>query len=440
MDAVSLLYHLPSLPVGVVSELAATCSDPAVLDRDVRSFVLEVMHHRRRSLSPSAYLGFLVSILTASAEVRNSGGGKRTAGQQAGGVGVGGGTTGGGGGGKRRRQRPGASRGGDGGPPDDEPSKELAEAAAAAAEPSSAPPTLWETVFGRDEVTGAVCNSLAMIGTRGGALLGALQPTLLQLLRHRSKRGDSGGVGGKRGKKQAPSGESGGGGSGGGGGGDFSVLQSLDEEPAAALLQGQRAAMACVLCCWEGLDSATAPPPSPAPAGTAKAARPSPLSALEKPMAAACVRAMKAAGTAEAAEKARGARLLRPVLILVKRWPALLPLMLALIVQASSEAPSAAAPSVEDGEGGATPMLLEDGVVTAGGGGSRSSSLEPILRCLQTVVRDPGLQGQLRRRHVGVLRESASKLGEALEGTPLRDVVLQLRADVDVLGGGVVDE
>lgn len=49
MDAISLLYHLPSLPAGVVSELAATCSDPAALDRDVRSFGLEVRVLRRLS-------------------------------------------------------------------------------------------------------------------------------------------------------------------------------------------------------------------------------------------------------------------------------------------------------------------------------------------------------------------------------------------------------
>lgn len=42
MDAISLLYHLPSVPANVVSELAAACSEPATLDRNVRSFVLEV--------------------------------------------------------------------------------------------------------------------------------------------------------------------------------------------------------------------------------------------------------------------------------------------------------------------------------------------------------------------------------------------------------------
>lgn len=42
MDAISLLYHLPSMPASVVSELAVACSEPAALDRDVRSFVLEV--------------------------------------------------------------------------------------------------------------------------------------------------------------------------------------------------------------------------------------------------------------------------------------------------------------------------------------------------------------------------------------------------------------
>ncbi|CAM9643721.1 unnamed protein product [Ectocarpus fasciculatus] len=406
-NAVSFLYHLPSIPGKVVCELAAACSEPAALDKDVRSFVLEVMHHRRRSLSPSAYLGFLVSILTASAEVRNTGGAKRTAGQRAGG------STGGG---KRRRQRSGVTGGGGGATHGEEPTTVAVVA----------PPTLWETVFGRDEVTGAVCNSLAMIGTRGGKLLEALQPTLLQLLRHRSIRQGGGGSAGKGEKKQGTA--------GGRGSSDVSVVRSLDEISLAAALQGQRAAMACVLCCWEGLDVATEFSRSPAPAdtnngsGNAKPA-PSPLSALEKPMAAACVWAMKTAGTVEAAEKARGAHLLRPVLVLVKRWPALLPLMVALIVETTSEVVEAAKHDAAD-------AAMQDRTVGIGG----TQPLEPILRCLQTVVRDQGLQGQLRRRHIGVLREGARTLCAALDGSPLKGVVVQLQADVDVLGGGAVED
>ena len=374
----------------------------------------QVMHHRRRSLSPSAYLGFLVSILTASADVRSPGGAKRTARHRVEGVVAGG--SGGGGGGKRRRQRSAASVGG--GRPED---AEEAEAETAAVPP--APPTLWETVFGRDEVTGAVCNSLAMIGTRGGALLEALQPTLLQLLRHRSIRGVGGGGrgGGSREKKLGTA--------GGDVGDDVTVMRSLDDATLAAVLQGQRAAMACVLCCWEGL-GAGAESPSPKTkadddAGGRAASPLSPLFALERPVAAACVWAMKTAGTAEAGEKARGARLLRPVLVLVKRWPAILPLMLTLIVGAASKVTAAAVA----GEGGGA---MHDGVVGVGG----FQSLGPVLRCLQAVVRNPALQGQLRRRHVGVLRETAKTLCVELSGSPLKDVVVQLRADVHVLGGG----
>lgn len=352
--------------------------------------------------------------MTASAGVRATGVAKRAAGPRAGVVG---------GGGKRRRQRSAdgsdGARGKDGGNHPAEP--------AAAAEPA-APPTLWQTVFGRDEVTGAVCNSLAMIGTRGGALLEALQPTLLQLLRHRSIRAGASGVGGgKRGKKQvAAGGGGGGGGRGSSCGGDVSILRSLDEEPLAAVLQGQRAAMACVLCCWEGLDAAGAETSS-ASAKAGPAAASSPLSALEKPMAAACLWAMKTAGTAEAAGgKSLGARLIRPVLVLLKRWPALLPLILALIVEATSEATAA---------GGGEGADMHDGVVGIG----ESQALEPVLRCLQAVVRDPGLRRQLRRRHVGALRETAGTLCAELEGSPLKDFVVQLRADVEVLGGGCVD-
>eukprot|EP00752_Nemacystus_decipiens_P011089 g9853.t1 len=413
MDAISLLYHLPSMPATVLSELAVACSEPIALDRDVRSFVLEVVHHRRRSLSPSAYLGFLVSILTASAGVRSTGGAKRSARHRLEGV-IAGGSSGGGGG-KRRRRRPAASGGG-GRPEDDE------GLAAERVVAPVAPPTFWETVFGRDEVTGAVCNSLAMIGTRGGALLEALQPTLLQLLRHRSILGISGGRGrGKGGSKQ--------GAAGGGIGGDVSIVRSLDEEALAAVLQGQRAAMACVLCCWEGLaagaNSSPASTTADTNAGSHATSSPSPLLALERPVAAACVWAMKTAGTAEAGENARGARLLRPVLVLVKRWPALLPVMLALIVEAASEITAAAM----GGEGGS----VQEGIVGVGG----FQSLEPLLRCLQTVVRDPALQGQLRRRHVGVLRESTASLCAEMDESPLKDVVVQLRADVQFLGGGV---
>lgn len=42
LDAISLVYHLPSVPVCVVSALAAVCSDPAALSGNVRSFALEV--------------------------------------------------------------------------------------------------------------------------------------------------------------------------------------------------------------------------------------------------------------------------------------------------------------------------------------------------------------------------------------------------------------
>lgn len=41
-DAISLLYHLPSVPDCVMSALAAICSDPTAVHGDVRSFVLEV--------------------------------------------------------------------------------------------------------------------------------------------------------------------------------------------------------------------------------------------------------------------------------------------------------------------------------------------------------------------------------------------------------------
>lgn len=41
-DAVSLLYHIPSISVEVISALAAVCSQPAALHNDVRSFIMEV--------------------------------------------------------------------------------------------------------------------------------------------------------------------------------------------------------------------------------------------------------------------------------------------------------------------------------------------------------------------------------------------------------------
>lgn len=45
-DAVSLLYHIPSISVEVISALAAVCSQPAALHNDVRSFIMEVSRIR----------------------------------------------------------------------------------------------------------------------------------------------------------------------------------------------------------------------------------------------------------------------------------------------------------------------------------------------------------------------------------------------------------
>lgn len=45
-NAVSLLYHLPSLSVKVMTALAAVCSRPGVIHNDVRSFILEVSFSR----------------------------------------------------------------------------------------------------------------------------------------------------------------------------------------------------------------------------------------------------------------------------------------------------------------------------------------------------------------------------------------------------------
>lgn len=50
MDAISLLYHLPSVPATVMSELATACSEPAALERDMRTFVLEVRGERREGV------------------------------------------------------------------------------------------------------------------------------------------------------------------------------------------------------------------------------------------------------------------------------------------------------------------------------------------------------------------------------------------------------
>lgn len=281
----------------------------------------------------------------------------------------------------------------------------------------SAPSSLWETVFARDGVTGAVCNSLAMIGTRGGALLEALQPTLLQLLR----RGRNGSV------------------CTGGNDSVAVVDRSRDgDDSLGVALQGERAAMACLLCCWEGLevDSGAGTPATPAtaletlPARTTTATTPIAtkstrlLSALERPMAAACVRAMRTAGTMDAAQQARGARLLRPVIVLVKRWPALMPAILTSILSSTANVTAA---SNKGASGGSDTVV-----------GVRS--LESLLRCLQCLVRDSGLQGQLRRRHVGALRAATGTLCATLDGSPLKDLVVQLRADVELLGGGRVED
>lgn len=367
----------------------------------------QVIHHRRRCLSPSAYLGFLVSVLTGASPTKHLGGAKRTARAGSDAVGERGG------GGKRQRQGPSSNRGG------------VSKHGEGREAPPSAVRTLWETVFRRDDVTGAVCNSLAMIGTRGRVLLEALRPTLLQLLRQRSGRG--------RGERE--------GAQGGGDGGSGLIMGRLpDEDGMASLLQGQRAAMACVLCCWDGVDvdatsaKLTAEGSADAVSNATDTLAPkseSPLLPLEAPMAAACVQAMKFAGTEDAQDQARGARLLRPVIVLVKRWPSLLPSMLSMIVDAARDVTQEAA--------GAT--QIKGGSLRVSGGGirrlGRFRALEPLLRCLQILVRDPGLQGRLRRRHLGALLETAKALCDILGGSPFQDVVAQLLADVELLGGGL---
>lgn len=50
-DAVSLLYHIPSISVEVISTLAAVCSQPAALHNDVRSFIMEVSRIQMQSRS-----------------------------------------------------------------------------------------------------------------------------------------------------------------------------------------------------------------------------------------------------------------------------------------------------------------------------------------------------------------------------------------------------
>lgn len=366
---------------------------------------IQVIHHRRRSLSPSAYLGFLVSVLTGASPTKHLGGAKRTARGGSDAAGDRGGR------GKRQRQCPSSNRGGV--------SKDGEEREA----PPSEVRTLWETVFHRDEVTGAVCNSLAMIGTRGRALLEALRPTLLQLLRQRSVRGRS-----ERGGAQGGIGD----------GSDLIMDRLPDGDGIARLLQGQRAAMACLLCCWDGLDAdatsakLTAEGGADAVSSATDTLAPkyeSPLLPLEAPMAAACVQTMKFAGMEEGQDQARGARLLRPVMVLVKRWPSLLPSMLSMIVDTARDVAQEAA--------GATQIKGDSLRVSGGGiqGLGRYRALEPLLRCLQILVRDPGLQGRLRRRHLGALLETTKALCDVLGGSPLQDVVAQLLADVELLGG-----
>lgn len=240
---------------------------------------------------------------------------------------------------------------------------------------------MWETAFARDEVTGAVCNSLAMLGTRGGALLSALCPTLEKLLR-----------GCRTAVSTAEEGEG--------------ALGVSNEEDLAEALQRQRAAMACVLCCWEGLNGDSPLPLSTNTSGTgAPANSTSPLSALEKPMALACIQAMKIAGRVDGADEARRARLLRPVLVLIKRWHSLLPIILETI--------------------------MAEAAATA-----TSRTAEPLIRCLRHVVGDAWLREHLRRRHLSTLRETSETLCKSVYGSPLQELVIQLSADVDLLGGG----
>lgn len=422
------------------------------------------MHHRRRTLTPSAYLSFLVSVLTGGVTpAKQSGGGKRTAARERG-ESIHAGSSAGDG--KRRRQQSAADGGAAvSGRQKEGPTMDATQPVVTPPPLKPAVPTLWETVFARDKVTGAVCNSLAMVGTRGSALLEALRPTLLKLLSGRRARprvkgvggGGSGSDGGGEGGNSRSSGVTGHAKKGsashsadtpGDDGAEEEEQQS--EQAVAVTLQGQRAAMACVLCCWEGLDSEPSfntylqsspseatKTPSTAAAAAAAAACATPLCALEQPMVLACVQAMKTAGTwtntaATAEQKSFTARLLRPVLVLVKRWPALLPAILTRIVviaKACAAATNSMAVAMPPASTGAAPVEVMKGAI-----GLRS--VEPLVRCLQVMIRDAGLQGQLQKWHLGSLEATAETLCVSLDGSPLWTVVEQLRADVRLLAGG----
>ncbi|CAN0061470.1 unnamed protein product, partial [Choristocarpus tenellus] len=238
LDLVSLVYHLPSIPRTVIIGLGAACTEPLALRDDIRNYILEVMHHRRQSMSTSAYLGFLVSVLTGNAGRRGRGG---SVGVSKNAVVAAGGSPGDDNsssprvGGKRKRIDAG----------------EKADTVEAEESAGPSPLPTWDRkVLERESITSAVCRSLRMLCTRrSSALLEALQPVLLQLLMR-----DSGTkVGGCREKELAP------------------------------LLRRQRTAMACLLSCHSSvMDSGL--PSSPVE------------DALLEPLADACILIMRAVG------------------------------------------------------------------------------------------------------------------------------------------------
>jgi hypothetical protein len=307
----ALLYHL-QLPAADTAEgdsllaaLCAACGSLAV-PHATRSFLLEVVQHKRRALSPSAYLTFLVGVLLGGRE------GDAVIPQGATATGTGG---------KSRKRKSKAATA-------------IAAAAADTAANSSSSSVsaatnsdaLWAEAVSRDAVTEDVCTCLAVVGghSRGASLLTALQPHLLPLLAAPVAA--------------APAAAS-----------AAAVSAAVLTPPTAQQLRDFRIAAAvvltCLQCCGASQPAATAAAAAPAAAAAAVAPLlPALAQSCTAVLAAPLAGPARQGAAAATAAAAAGASMHAPVVLLLRAVPALLAAVLQAVVSAVQSAASSGRP------------------------------------------------------------------------------------------------
>jgi hypothetical protein len=307
----ALLYHL-QLPAvdtaesdALLSALCAACGSLAV-PHATRSFLLEVVQHKRRALSPSAYLTFLVGVLLGGREGEAVPPGAAT-------VAVG----------KSRKRK---SKDKAAAATAVQPAADAAANSSSSSSGAASSDAVWAEAVARDAVTEDVCTCLAVVGghSRGASLLTALQPHLLPLLAPAAST--------------APA---------------AAVTAAVLAPPKAQQLWDFRIAAAvvltCLQCCGASQSATAAAPAAAAPAADAVVAAVAPLlSALAQSctavLAAPLAGPARQGAAATAAAAAAGASMHAPVVLLLRAVPALLAAVLSAAVSAVQSAASTGRP------------------------------------------------------------------------------------------------